>query len=520
MQFVAVDARRCSELIERATHDGMLLNRLDEVQATFQRVANGADIVAVRCYDKDGTIVLSASRGEIGRRIDLKSETCTSCHASQALTGAAVRERSSLARMAGSGDVLRHLSAIRNESSCSAAACHAHPADRKVLGVLEVEMSMTPLDIATGAAEGQLLRTSGTLLLLLAVVGVLFVQRVVAVRKFREATERIAIGDLTTRIVIPGQNELAKLARAFNNMVDELRAARGSLTEWSQKLEEKVAQKSEELQRAQGQVLQMERMASLGKLAASVAHELNNPLAGMLTYARLIRRELEQQPLDSAVREELGRYIETVERECRRCGEIVKNLLTFARPSGMRMARVDVNVIVERSLMLVRHHLEMRKIRLQCELLPANSEVVADGDRIEQALLALLVNAVEAMNGIPAGEGRLGVELTAEAEDIVIRISDNGVGISADTLPHVFEPFFSTKQQESGVGLGLAIVYGIVQRHGGSIDVQSQPGCGATFSVRLPRRPPQVEETPATDRALMNGAVAAGLSSKDRSVRP
>jgi len=503
MRFVRADARRCSDLIERATHDGMLLNRLDQVQAAFERLVDGSDIAAIRCYDKQGVIVLSADRGEIGRRIDLESATCTSCHDRQILRGSAVLERSSLVRMPESRDVLRHLSAIRNEASCSTAACHAHPADRKVLGVLEVEMSLAPLDVATGAAQSQLVRTTGVLLLIVGAVAALFVQRVVRrpIRKFRAGTERIARGDLTTRIDIPGQNELAELARAFNNMVDELGTARTSLTEWSQTLEEKVAEKTEELRRAQGQVMQMERMASLGKLAASVAHELNNPLAGMLTYARLIRRELEEQPLDSPVREELSRYLEIVERECRRCGEIVKNLLTFARPSGIRMARFDLNEIVDRSLLLVRHHLEMRNVQLQSELLTADSEIVADADRIEQALLALLVNAVESMNQTPPGEGCLHVALKADVDWVQIDISDNGVGIPPDVIPHIFEPFFSTKQQERGVGLGLAVVYGIVQRHGGSIAVESQPGHGTTFSVRLPRQPPQIEEATSSGDA-------------------
>lgn len=492
LRFVSGDARRCSDLIDRATHDGMLLNRLDEVQTTYERLATGSDIAAVRCYDKEGVIVLSANRQEIGRRIELESDTCTSCHGRKVLRGSAVLERSNLARVEEGPTVIRHLSAIQNESSCSTAACHAHPADRKVLGVLEVEMSMAPLAAAINTAQGQLVRTTVALLAVIGVVAALFVQRVVRrpVRKLREGTERIARGDLATRIDVPGQTELAQLARAFNTMVDELSVARSSLTEWSQKLEEKVAAKTEELRRAQSQVLQMEKMASLGKLAASVAHELNNPMAGMLTYARLIRRELDQQPLESPVREELGRYLEVVERECRRCGEIVKNLLTFARSGGMKMARVDVNDVVNRSLMLVRHHLQMRGIQLQSEPLADRAEIFADADRIEQALLALLVNAVEAMNQLPQGEGRLSVKLLATDDEVRIDVSDNGQGIPPEVLPHIFEPFFSTKQKESGVGLGLAVVYGIIQQHGGSIEAESQPGRGTTFHVRVPKRPP------------------------------
>jgi len=491
LRFVRADARRCSELIERATHDGMLLNRLDEVQATFERLADGSEIAAVRCYDKEGVIVLSATRDEIGRQIDLASDTCRSCHGADRIRNDAVLERSSLARMANGPDVLRHLVVIQNEQSCATAACHYHPADRRVLGVLDVEMSMAPLDAAIDTASGQLVWTTVILLLIIAVVAALFVQRVVhrPVFQLHEGTRRIARGDLDTRIEVRGGHELAQLAHAFNGMVEDLRAARQSVTEWSQKLEDKVVEKSEALRKAQHQVLHMEKMASLGKLSASVAHELNNPLAGMLTYARLVRREIRTQPLGAEVRDELDRYLSLVEQECRRCGEIVKNLLIFARRSSMKVVPVNLNEVVERSLMLVRHHLEMRGVKLETELMPAGGEIIADGDQLQQALLALFVNAVEAMDPATDGHGTLTVKLAGSPDEVRIDIADTGVGIPPDMLPHIFEPFFSTKQKESGVGLGLAVVYGIVHRHGGSIDVESQPGRGTTFHLRLPRLP-------------------------------
>lgn len=503
LRFVRADARRCSDLIERATHDGMLLNRLDQVQATFERLVDGSEIAAVRCYDKQGVIVLSANREEIGRHIGLDSDTCKSCHGPEKIKEAAVLKRSGLAQMESGPDVLRHLAVIQNEASCSTAACHAHPPDRKVLGVLDVEMSMAALDTAIGTARGQLVWTTVVLFVIMGVVAGLFVQRVVhrPVIELHKGTQRIARGDLDTRIDVRGEHVLAQLGRSFNGMIDDLRAARQSEADWSQKLEATVAQKTEELRRAQHQVLHMEKMASLGKLSASVAHELNNPLAGMLTYARLVKREIHDQPLESQVRNELERYLGVVENECRRCGEIVKNLLVFARRSGMKMVSVNLNEVVEHSLMLVRHHLEMSRVQLQAELLPDNSEIVADGDQIQQALLALFVNAVEAMNQLPTGEGKLTVCLHATANEVRMDVGDNGVGIPPDVLPHIFEPFFSTKQKESGVGLGLAVVYGIVHRHGGTIEVESEPGRGTTFHLCLPRRPRAVEEaTPvATD---------------------
>ncbi len=312
-------------------------------------------------------------------------------------------------------------------------------------------------------------------------VAAVFIRRLVhrPVFQLYEATRRIADGDLDTRIEVRGGHELARLAEAFNRMAHDLSAARREVIDWSQKLEEKVVEKTEELRRAERQVLHMEKMASLGKLSATVAHELNNPISGILAYARLVRRELDEQPLDAEVRDELARYLGWMEKECGRCGAIVQNLLLFARRTGAAMAPVDLNEVVERSLMLVRHHLEISGIRLRSQPLAGDSRIVADAGQLQQALVALLVNAVEAMNGPEAHYGELTVRLGGDAEQVQIEIGDTGVGIPPDVLPHIFDPFFSTKEKENGVGLGLAVVYGIVQRHGGRIDVETKAGYGS-----------------------------------------
>jgi two-component system NtrC family sensor kinase len=231
----------------------------------------------------------------------------------------------------------------------------------------------------------------------------------------------------------------------------------------------------------------MEKMSSLGKLSATVAHELNNPIGGMLTYARLVRRELAEQPMDDGIREELTRYLSWIEMECSRCGAIVQNLLLFSRRTGAAMSPIDLNEVAERSLMLVRHHLEIKGIELHSEPLSGNCRIVADAGQLQQALVALLVNALEAMNGLEAGEGKLTLRLCGSDDEVQIDVGDTGAGISAEVLPRIFEPFFSTKETERGVGLGLAVVYGIVQRHGGQIEVESQIGQGTVFHLRLPR---------------------------------
>ncbi|MCY2995346.1 MAG: ATP-binding protein [Planctomycetota bacterium] len=489
LRFVRADMDRYSGLIKRATHDGMLLNHKEGVQATIKRLAKGPEIAAIRVYDKKGTIVMSAHEDEIGQLIGRSSATCHSCHFLHETKDAAVLEDSSLLRVTEGPEAIRHLAVIENEPACATAACHAHPPDLRVLGVLDLEMSMAPFEDAVRRAQKQFLWTTLILIFIVCVVAAVFIRRVVQrpIEKLYKGTRRIAEGDLDTRIEVRGRHELGRLAEAFNQMAGDLSAARREVTEWSQTLEDKVIAKTEELSRAHRQVLQMEKMASLGKLAATVAHEINNPLGGVLIYARLVRRELAAQPIADDVRTELTRYLSLIEQECSRCGGIVQNLLLFARQSGAEMAPLDLNEVFERSLMLIRHHLEISGVKLHYELLSGNREMVADAGQIQQALIALLVNAVEAMKGLEGGERELTVRLHGTDDEVQIDIADTGAGIPPEVLPQIFEPFFSTKDVENGVGLGLAVVYGIVQRHGGRIEVESQVGQGTLFRVFLPR---------------------------------
>jgi two-component system NtrC family sensor kinase len=498
LHLVRADVDRTSELIRRATHDGMLLNRKEDVQAIIERLVNGPEIASIRVYDKAGTIVMSGHREEIGRPVDPDSETCVSCHEHEQIQprDTSVLERRSLARVSDIPKALRRLSVIENEPTCATAACHAHPAAQRVLGVLDLEMSMAPLEAAISTSQKQFLWTTLILILIVSLVVAIFIRRLVQrpVTLLFEGTQRIADGDLDTRIVVAGHHELARLAEAFNRMAGDLSAARREITEWSQTLEEKVAEKTEELRQTQRQVLHVEKMVSLGKLSATVAHELNNPISGVLNYARLVRRQIAEQPIAIDVREELTRYLTLVEKECSRCGAIVQNLLIFARRTGGEMAPIDLNEVVERSLMLVQHRIEISGLKVHCELLDGDSQIVADAGQLQQALVALLVNALEAMNGLEPAEGSLTVRLRGTDDEIYVDVGDTGVGIPPEVLPQIFEPFYSTKQTSSSVGLGLAVVYGIVQRHGGQIDVRSKPGQGTFFHLRLPRHPPAGNE--------------------------
>jgi two-component system NtrC family sensor kinase len=284
-------------------------------------------------------------------------------------------------------------------------------------------------------------------------------------------------------------------------MIRDLRTARQEVMMWSETLEQRVAKKSDELERAQHQIMHMEKMASLGQLSATVAHELNNPISGMLTYARLVKRELADQPLSDEIRRELERYLDLLAAECMHCGTIVQNMLDFARRTGSEMRRLRLGEVLERSIMLVHHHFEISNVQLTYEPTCNDDEIVADPDQIQQALIAMLVNAVEATADQERGDAAVVVRMRDDADAIVVEIEDNGVGIAKEHIPMLFEPFFSTKgEKRHGVGLGLAVVYGIVNRHRGVIDVDSTPGQGTIFRIRLNRRVDEADRDPTTGR--------------------
>lgn len=500
LEVVLGCANRTSQLVQGASRYGMLLNRKDDVHSTIREIARSPGVAGIRIYDKNGQIIFSNDERQIGQTVDLQAEACVVCHAAgvplQAVPGP---DRTRIFRGADGTRILGVINPILNEPDCSSAACHAHPAGQTVLGVLDVQMSAASMEETLAQTRRTMIWATALLILSVAGVSGLFVNRFVRkpVAKLHAGTRRVASGDLDVELEVTRADELGELARAFNHMTADLKRARNELTGWSEKLEQKVVEKTEELGRVQRQIVQMEKMASLGKLAATVAHELNNPLAGILTYAKLVKREIDADTLSDEGRADTLRYLDLIAKESGRCGAIVKNLLLFSRRSGVDFAPTHLNELVERATMLVRHHTEMASVSLEKLLLASDDVVVCDPDQIQQALVALLVNAVEAMSGM--GGGTVTVRLVAVGESIDVEVQDTGVGILPETLPHIFEPFFSTKDNESGVGLGLAVVYGIMQRHGATIDVVSQVGQGTTFRIRLPRRPQAQSASPAAD---------------------
>ncbi len=241
----------------------------------------------------------------------------------------------------------------------------------------------------------------------------------------------------------------------------------------------------QELKQAQEQVIRTEKLASLGKLAATIAHEINNPLAAVLTYTRLLSKLLNKGQFTAQRMEDIARYLGTMENETARCGEIVKNLLAFSRQSRVKMETHAVSTILDRTLSLISHDLEMRRITLRKHIEPDLPEIRCDFRQIQQALLNLMSNAAEAMS--EGGTLSVSARRAREPGKVEVSITDTGCGIPDKDLKNIFEPFFTTKEEGKGVGLGLSVVYGIVTRHNGTIEVESKVGRGSTFTVTLPQ---------------------------------
>jgi PAS domain S-box-containing protein len=252
-------------------------------------------------------------------------------------------------------------------------------------------------------------------------------------------------------------------------------------------LNEKLEQRTRTLKDNLARVIQEDKLIALGKMVASVAHEINNPIGSIINFAMLILESIRQEDAHSDQMAKFEKYLDLTVREAQRCGKIVNNLLSFARQQAVEPKVIDLCDIVDRIIQLIRHKLELSNIRLDWKSAKETLHVWGDYNQIQQCLINLIFNAMEAM---PDGGNliiRGGCDL--KAEKVWVSISDSGIGISPQDLPHIYEPFFTTKSGESGVGLGLSMVYGIIREHRGEISVQTQEGKGTEFCISLPAAP-------------------------------
>lgn len=491
---VKAGAYRASDFIRQSLFESMLRNERERTYALIRLLGAEPGVEVVRIYNKRGEIKFSSKETEIGATADLRAEACYVCHATdRPLSTVPTEERARIYRKQDDPGhrVLGVINPIRNVEGCWDGACHAHSRDESILGVLDVQMTMEGLDLALADSQRRAFTLAAAIIVvaLLLTGGIVYYAVHVPTAKLLRGTEALGRGDLNYAIELNRSDELGILAQSFNRMARNLQAADAELRAWSQTLEERVRQKTVELEGAHQQMIQVEKAASLGKMAATVAHELNNPLSGILTSAKLVARKLERALPDGEEKRTLLEDLDLIRAESLRCGNIVRDLLTYARESSPEFQPAHLHDVVARALKLVAHHTKLENVDTETELSLEDDTVVCDDEQILQALIALLINGVEAM---PHG-GRLTVRTEVSPRDpagrVRLSVSDTGLGIPEEIRDRIFDPFFSTKSDTKGVGLGLAVVYGIVQRHGGEITVASTPGTGTTFTMEIPREP-------------------------------
>jgi two-component system, NtrC family, sensor kinase len=574
-------ANKLSEAIKNSTLTSMLENKREEIHAIIDTVSHEPSIMEIRILNKEGVVTFSSRKDSIGKMVDKRAESCYACHTeNQPLEKLSISERMRIYRISGdSPRILAVINPIYNEPSCYQAACHAHTKDQTVLGVLDIKTDLKDVD--------QQIEDSKLRLIVFAVIAILALSFFIAyfVRKWIgkpvgelvRATNQVSSGNLDYTIQNPGKDELGILATSFNKMTKSLAEA---------KL----------------QLFQADKMASLGRLAAGVAHEINNPLTGVLTYSSFLLKRTKDNP---EMQESLG----VIVRETIRSREIVKSLLDFSRQSVPKKHNADVNKIIKSALEVVANQLALKGIELDEHLDTSLPEVTVDANQIQQVFINLLVNAADAIGdrggkisvdrslislsprglaqvkaavcpkrhdlmdseikcyGLPTirvkvvSNGITGLihldpvygkhrhqygidvasgndlqlscpqcDISLIEEDVKcpkcgspvyafevlshgvlegctkpecdwqrwpamdeaghkdyleVRISDTGQGIPKEDLSRIFEPFYTTKGQR-GTGLGLAVTWGIIDNHNGTINVESELGKGSTFTIHLP----------------------------------
>ena len=480
-------AERVSDVIKRSTSYYMLRNNREGLYHAMATMADEPGMVRVRIFDREGNISYSSDPSEVGHAVDKSAEACYGCHAqSQSLEHLNRPDRFRIYRDASGQRILGVITPIENQPSCSNAVCHAHPASQKILGVLDTNLSLAKTDAQLAQSSWRMLAYTMFALLDISLLTWLFVWRLVGqpLKHLKDGTSELADGNLGYQLEVDSTDEAGELASSFNRMSLQLRAANEEIVAWAKTLEDRVDQKTRELKRAHEHVLHVEKMATIGKMAAVVAHEINNPLSGILTYAKLLKKWIQRGEAETSKKNDAEQCLDLIADESRRCGDLVKNLLTFSHTSPMNVQTTDLNTVVDRSVRLVAHQLELNGVELHLDL-PSNLPAIqCDPGQIEQVLLALIMNAIDAM---PRG-GNLwvGTRMGEEIDELAIEVRDDGSGIPPEILPHIFEPFLTTKETGKSVGLGLAVSQNIIEGHRGRVDVHSEVGKGTTFTVTLP----------------------------------
>ncbi len=478
IEYAAANAEEVANIISQSAFDAMLKNDKDSLYHMIGRIAESSNIDHILLINKNGTVVFSNIKEDIGSVVGKHADTCTVCHTpSTPGVSTASMNRSRMITTRSGNEAIGFTKPIFNQPACYTAPCHFHHKEDTVLGLLDISVS---LDTLRQKSHGYRLQFIMLTCLLLLAIGMMitFLTRSlvdIPVQRLVRHSALVAAGDLTSRVPVTSRDELGELSESVNRMTESLGRADRELKGWADSLEHKVAERSREIRRMEEQLRRSEKLAALGTLSAGVAHEINNPLTGILLYASILSSDKRLDPV-------LQPDVEKVIAETQRCAGIVKDLLEFSRESLPEKETIDVQGILDEVSAFFHLQPDFKEIEIVKDYCAGLPPVSVDPGQIRQVFMNLVINAGHAMG--QGGRLEIATHLSDAGTEVCVEIKDNGTGISDEDLPRVFDPFFTTKTD--GTGLGLAISYGIIENNGGTIQVTSREGDGTTFTVRLP----------------------------------
>jgi len=480
---ISENGNNIGHLVEGALYQSMLENDQTSLQRVLDQINTMTGIDNVSMYDKNNNLSYTSISNESNSHSD---PDCISCHQnldemfSPLEKSYRIVDATSECEMNPGSPKSRNLlirSPILNSPSCYTAACHAHSANEQVLGSVIIKMPLQQLDNAIQKSSTNFFLLASLLTVFLILFLIYFTNKKIKspLNQIIVASEAVTRGDRSKRLEIkPNQlSDMQMVSHAFNEMLDNIQSATLELENWSQQLEYKVQKKSEELGQAQNELINIERIASLGKLSLSVAHEINNPLGVILGYAGYLEKKI--SPEDPNYH-----FIHEIKRESKRCKKIVQDLLSYARTPKPVLEASDLNALLKEIVEFSANLPELRQVHLLTSFAPGLARLPLDADQMRQVSINLILNGAASIEG----QGQVGVETRPDGKRVAVVFTDNGSGIPAENLEKIFEPFFTTKAR--GTGLGLAITKQIIDQHQGEIFIESTVGQGTRVTLLLP----------------------------------
>jgi two-component system NtrC family sensor kinase len=489
VETMVLGADQLSRGITGATWHAMLDDDRPAAYEIMRVIADKQGVDRIRMFNREGRLVFSTDSEEKPGLTTLSNEVCASCHSQKPIQNRPAEDSRVRYTTSPTGaKTISMVTPIYNEPSCSNASCHAHQASTKVLGVVDVALSLDPVRKQTRAITLQTVLWTVFEVGIGAAFVILFTRRFVAtpIQDLIRGTKAVSAMELDQPIVSAHRSqEIDELVDSFNRMRERLKIAVAELNDMQLTLESKVDERTQQLKTAQRKLIQSDRLATLGQLAASVAHEINNPVSGVLNLSMLLERLMAKGEYPAGREAEFRKYLGLISAETARVGRIVSDLLAFSRRSKPQRAPADLNKLVRTTLGLADHKLKLISAEVVLDIQENLPLVECDSSQIQQVILNLVLNGAQAMQ--PHGGGQLTIRTRlADQDSIELCVQDTGEGIAPENLSKIFDPFFTTKAEGKGVGLGLAVLYGIVKAHEGEVEVTSQRDVGTTFTVTLP----------------------------------